>query len=142
MRLHGVAMNADSITYILMGDPIPLARARHHNRKVYDSQKNDKLVTGISLRNQHDDRPLIEGPISLNVTFYMPIAKSREKQRKALLGTPNFYKPDLSNLLKYVEDCANAILYKDDCQIVEIIAKKIYGEPRTEFTITKIAIHG
>jgi Holliday junction resolvase RusA-like endonuclease len=68
----------------------------------------------------------------------MPVAKSREKFKDSLMGTYHFYTPDTSNMVKYVEDVANGILYKDDCSIAKVIATKIYGEPRTEFTITEL----
>lgn len=129
----------DEIVYMIPGDPIPLQRPRHHINRVYDSQKNQKLVIGINLRNQHDDKPLLQGPLLLNATFYMPVAKTNAKQKPKLLGTPHTFRPDLDNLLKMVLDCANKILYNDDAQIVEIVTKKIYGEPsRTEFTLKRI----
>jgi Holliday junction resolvase RusA-like endonuclease len=133
-------MKQDScpIVYVIEGDPIALARGRHVGRRVYDSQKNEKLVLRITLRNQHGDRPLYQGPLLLNATFYMPIAKSREKHKESLLDSAHFYTPDLSNLIKFIEDIAKDILYHDDCLISKIIAKKIYGEPRTEFTLTKL----
>ena len=126
------------LVYVLEGDPVALARGRHVGRRVYDSQKNEKLVLGITLRNQHGDRPLYDGPLLLDVTFFMPIAKSREKHRAHLMDSCHFYTPDLSNLIKFVEDLSANILYHDDCLIAKIIAKKIYGEPRTEFTLTKL----
>lgn len=49
------------------------------------------------------------------------------------------YKPDLSNLLKWIEDCATGIIYRDDCIIASICAKKLYAEsPRTEFTVEQL----
>jgi Holliday junction resolvase RusA-like endonuclease len=72
----------------------------------------------------------------------MPLAKTREKQKEKLLGTPDFYKPDIDNLIKMVLDCANKILYNDDAQITAIITKKIYGDPpRTEFTLRTLKDH-
>ena len=127
-------------TYIIEGEPIALNRAKpnYTQRHVYDSQKNRKLITGITLANQHRDRPQFIGPISLEVIFYMPIPDSRLKDKKALLGTYHHCRPDTSNLIKYIEDAAQSILFKDDCIIAKIVAEKIYGEPRTEFTITSL----
>ncbi len=129
-----------SYTYILKGDPSPLLRSKpnYSKRRMYDSQKQQKLVAGISLASQHNNRPHFEGPVSLEVTFYMPIPQTRMHEKEALMGTYHFIKPDITNLLKFIEDAAHTILYKDDCIIAKIIAKKIYGEPRTEFTITSL----
>lgn len=128
----------EPIVYIIEGEPIPLARARHAAHRVYDSQKNKKLVLGITLRNQHKDRPLYTGPLLLTATFFMPIPKTRQKQKNSLEGKTHIFTPDLSNLVKFIEDISSGVLYHDDCLIAEIIAKKIYGEPRTEFTLTKL----
>lgn len=124
--------------YIIMGDPIPLMRARYSKRCVWDAQKLVKATCGIGLRNQHQDKPFHHAPIWIDVTFYFAIPASR-KNRKALIGTPHFYKPDLSNLIKFIEDVATGLLYHDDCMISHISAKKVYDEiPRTEFIITTI----
>jgi Holliday junction resolvase RusA-like endonuclease len=69
----------------------------------------------------------------------MPIPPSRSKQKDKLINTFHVYTPDLSNMIKFVEDIANGILYKDDCQISSIVAHKIYSDTsRTEFTLSRI----
>ena len=128
-------------TYIIEGEPIPLLRPRYSPRhnKLYDSQKNEKLILGINLRNQHQDRDPIDGPIRMDITFFMPVPKTRLKEKKALMNTYHFYRADLSNMIKFYEDVAQDCgIFRDDCLIAEIFAKKIYGEPRTEFTITTL----
>lgn len=120
--------------YVIQGDPIPLARARHGAKKVYDCQRHQKLVHGIDLRNQHDNQPLFLGPLHLIIVFYVKIPQAQAK--KNISGKPHVSKPDLSNLIKYVEDVATGILYPDDKQVCKITARKEYDEhPRTEFKI-------
>lgn len=50
------------------------------------------------------------------------------------------YKPDLSNLIKMVEDVSvDAGLITDDAIIASVFSVKLYGdEPRTSFIITNI----
>ena len=59
-----------TITYIIPGDPIPLARARVSNRRVFDSQREVKLYTRITIESQHGLRPPFQNkpllPISLS----------------------------------------------------------------------------
>jgi Holliday junction resolvase RusA-like endonuclease len=126
--------------YIIPGDPTPLARPRLSHRKVYDSQKNIKLCASITLQQQVNNAPLLEGPLHLDVTFFMGIPKSiSAKRRIALLTQPHIFKPDTDNLIKYICDICSGLLYYDDCIIATITAKKIYSdEPRTEFTLKKI----
>lgn len=126
-----------SKVYILPGDPTPLARPRFGNKTVWDAQKGQKLVNGIGLREQHENVPLFEGALHLDITFYFPVPKVNRKHHK--VGAFHIFKPDLSNLIKYVEDVAVDILYKDDAIIAKITAQKLYAEhPRTEFTITNL----
>lgn len=124
-------------TYTLLGDPMPLARARFGNGCVYDSQKTAKLVIGIELQNQHDGLPILEGPLALDIIFFMAIPKTKLKKIKP--GSPHTCKPDASNLLKFYEDVATSILFNDDAQISHITIKKIYDtNPRTEFKVYQI----
>ena len=52
---------------------------------------------------------------------------------------PHYSRPDLSNLIKFIEDVATGILYKDDCIIAELVSYKHYDtNPRTEFMITPL----
>jgi Holliday junction resolvase RusA-like endonuclease len=124
--------------YVIKGEPVHLARARHSNGRVYDAQKHIKLVNGLQLVEQHEG-PFLCGPLELDIVFYMPISKTSLKRAEQMKGTPHIYTPDLSNLIKFVEDIATNIIYKDDCLIASIIAKKMYDlDSRTEFTITEI----
>lgn len=124
------------MTYIIDGDPISWARARpnYNSRRMWDAQKHEKLVLGLDLVKQHGPNPPFSGPISLEVNFYM---KLPQKGRNP--GDWHSGKPDFSNLLKFIEDTGNKILYIDDCMIVSVSGKKVYDRnPRTEFTITRL----
>lgn len=125
--------------YIIPGDPVPLARARigHGAKRMYDSQKELKLHAGIILQSQMPDDLCYEGPLLLDVTFFMRIPRRIHTKREVEKNfTYHHCRPDLSNLLKFVEDVAQSILYDDDAQICYITSRKIYHqEPRTEFTL-------
>ncbi len=127
--------------YVIPGDPIALARARHGQRKVYDSQKHLKLVAGLSLVEQHKGLEMFAGALHLDVSFFMGLPSNMSAvKRKALIHTNHIYRPDLSNLLKFIEDAATGILYHDDCLIASISCKKLYDEnPRTEFTLKQLS---
>ena len=120
--------------YIIQGDPIALARARCKSGRFYDSQKNTKLVWGIKLKNEHNDDYKFEGPIFLDVIFYMPIPKTKKKL--SLADQWHIIKPDADNLLKFICDVATNICYNDDCIIAKQSIEKVYDDgkgPRTEF---------
>jgi Holliday junction resolvase RusA-like endonuclease len=127
--------------FIIPGKPIAWQRAKpsYSQRMMFDSQKKLKRDWAIYLLQQYKDTP-IKTCISLDVTFFMPPAdKMKQMKKDALCSKPHFYKPDLSNMIKWVEDCCNGIVFDDDCLIASISAKKIYDlVARTEFTIQEL----
>lgn len=126
--------------YIVNGDPIPLLRARFGRRCVYDSQKAIKGRWSIDLERQHEDRPMLSGPLHLDAYFYMPIPNHITKEKKLTYHKrPHVFRPDLSNLIKFLEDCATGIIFRDDSIIASISARKLYDHiTRTEFIITPL----
>jgi Holliday junction resolvase RusA-like endonuclease len=133
------------ISLDLFGDPVPKKRARtfnNHGRIVtWDSQ--DKLKEGYKwqIRSQYREEP-IGAPVILDVVFMMPIPKStsKVKQRAMLNGTyHHMCRPDLDNLEKFLMDVLNNVVLKDDAQVVEIHAKKVYSsKPGTYVRIIPI----
>jgi Holliday junction resolvase RusA-like endonuclease len=128
--------------YTLKGKPVPLKRPRFSSvstHKAYDPQTRLKEDSRIELRLQHGYTRLLTNPLRLNITFFMPIPSSiSKKKQKELDKTPHFKRPDLSNFIKYVEDVAQGIIFKDDSCITTINAKKVYStNPRTEFTLVE-----
>jgi Holliday junction resolvase RusA-like endonuclease len=107
---------------------------------MWDSQRYIKSKYGDMLDEQHGDLELFEGPIKLEAWFYFKIPKGLKAeayhQRR---GNYHKQRPDLSNLIKFIEDVASGILYKDDALIASIVAHKVWDEnPRTEFTLVEI----
>ena len=124
--------------YILHGNPVPLARPRMNGRIVYDSQRKLKGEAIRELESQLGDEPKVTGPVTLQVTFFLKIPKKSSKTNK-LCNRLHIYRPDLSNLIKFLEDVCNKLLYDDDCIIARIDATKRYDhEPRTEFELLPI----
>lgn len=117
--------------YRLDGKPIALARPRLTRYQVYDSQKGVKLLAGITLQKQHQGKPL-QGNLCISLRFVFK--KPKCKKKSLTIGNC-----DLDNLVKFILDVANGILYHDDIQICQISALKEYGDTAyTEFTIYEI----
>ena len=72
-------------------------------------------------------------PVELVVGFYFPVSKSwtNAKKRSAINGEVA-QKPDVTNLVKSVEDALNGVVYVDDCQIVRIVAEKHFVDAGCE----------
>jgi|SRR5579859_493398 len=132
------------MVYVIEGKPVPLQRARFARDHCWDAQKALKCSIAISLERQHRDFPLLSGPLKLNITFYFaePV-KKRHKLKQPVTEChalrSHITKPDLSNLIKFVEDVATGIIYSDDAIIAEIHAYKCYDNPaRTEFELVPL----
>lgn len=102
--------------------------------------KHEQLVSWEAKRQYKGE--LLLGALSVEMTFYRPIQKSgtiKEKQGKRDGLLRPIVTPDVSNYVKLVEDALNGIVYKDDSQIVELIARKYYSDdPRTEIIISEV----
>jgi len=75
-------------------------------------------------------REPIEGPITVVYVFRLPIPASWSKRKTEDAATGRVVpacKPDLTNLVKSIEDAANGILWRDDSQITTHKASKRYG---------------
>ena len=86
------------------------------------------------------DRPLIQGPITIEVNIYraIPTSLSRKKHDLAIAGAlVPITKPDISNNLKAIEDAAlSGIVIPDDRYIVSATVNKRFSDkPRVEITV-------
>lgn len=94
--------------------------------------------------------PPLEGPLLLEVTFWIPRPKghygSGKNAAKVKPGAPfaPTVKPDLLKLARAVEDALTAIVYRDDAQITSEVLQKAYttGGARTEIRVVTIAAPG
>ena len=132
-----------SCTYIIMGVPIAWARpGRARHGMAYDTQKSEKTEYGWHLKAEHGADELFSGAVHMDVVFFMPITRSaaQNKIKFERDGKPHIFVPDLSNLIKFIEDAAsNDILYHDDCIIASISARKVWDlVPRTELTLRQL----
>jgi len=128
--------------YILHGDPEALQRPRFFKGHVVDVQRQQKYLDGIQIKKQHGLNPLFEGPLFADITFFMPIPRSYSERRRDL--TRDKYhpqRPDLDNMIKYILDVCNGVLYKDDSLIAQIFAKKIWADiGKTELVLTQLPL--
>jgi Holliday junction resolvase RusA-like endonuclease len=126
--------------YIINGNPIPLARPRMGQGHVYDSQKKEKLIYGLDLRNQHGHEDIHEGPIHVAITFFMKMPSNlSQSNKRELIGRYHFIRPDIDNLVKMILDCGNGVLWKDDAIIASLSAHKVYSaKPHTKIVVIQL----
>lgn len=137
------------MNFTILGEPISKMRHRKGKKGMYDPQSDDKkrMKYELSLRilTEHPkfrtELPFLCA-IRISMSFYFPYPKKlSQKKINAILENREKYthiiKPDIDNLVKFYLDVGNGILYKDDKQIICLLASKHYDlNPRVEINIT------
>ena len=123
--------------YILYGEPIPLSRCRH-GRREWDQQQEQKVLAALHLSHLHNDKPLFRGPLELNIDFFFGISQKTSAHKKFL---SHIQAPQISRLIKFIEEIASGVLFADEYTIASISSRKLYDfTPRTEFSIKQIKV--
>lgn len=135
---------ADTIIIELAGPPMAKERVRvTKTGHAYTPERTLNYEARLAHAAQvvMCDRPLLDGPLSVEVTITMPVAESKpRKWREAALSGAlrPVKKPDADNYAK-VLDALNLIVWTDDSQIVDLRVTKFYGEkPSFRATIAPI----
>ena len=124
--------------YIIEGVPTAQGRPRFTKRGItYDPNKKYKNSIAAQIMCQ---KPVLinEGPVKIRMVFNMPKPKSYSSK---LFW--HIKKPDIDNLIKAVLDALNGILWRDDSQISQISAQKIYvkkNEPNIELVVDALEV--
>lgn len=134
----------NQIKIIIKGKPKAQQRHRHTKRGfVYDPSKKDKDDMIVLMRSKAPKTPFTK-PIGLYLRFNMPYVKKHYRtgkfsnQLKPNLSTSYKIKPDIDNMLKFVMDAGNGLLWKDDSQIYRVDMEKCYArEGSTEILIVE-----
>jgi Holliday junction resolvase RusA-like endonuclease len=122
--------------YVINGEPFACARPRFGDGRIYDSQRETKLLVGITLESQHNEEPLFQGPLNLNISFYLPIFSAKKIK---LNQQPHTQLPIITNLVKYIEEIARGIIFDQECTIAALVARKYYStNPRTEIIVSEL----
>lgn len=77
-----------------------------------------------------------EGPVELRIAFTFSRPKSATPKKRPCMTT----RPDVSKLVRAAEDALNGLVWKDDAQVVAILATKSYvdGPGGAAVTVTEV----
>ncbi|MFA7581869.1 MAG: RusA family crossover junction endodeoxyribonuclease [Candidatus Paceibacterota bacterium] len=127
------------LTITIPGKPIAKKRPRFFRKGQYVGTYNDQRTEEgrwLFYAQEQIQEMIPQGtPVELRCVFHMPVPKgTSKKKRESLLYHTK--KPDLDNLVKFVKDCLNGVLWHDDGQVSELHAGKLYrDEPQTVLTV-------
>ena len=136
-------------------DGIPLAKKRHRTcrGRTYNPQYKEatefsaRLAMAVVKAEKSDDsvKTLTNDAgqaLGVELTFYMPMPLSLKRRALKCELEPlphHTKKPDVDNLVKFVLDCGNGVLFVDDKQIVQLKACKLYDHnPRIIIRLYRI----
>lgn len=140
------------ISFTVHGKPAPAGSKRgFYNAKakrviVTDDSKGSrpwKAQVSDAAAQAMNGRELLDGPLLLELTFWMPRPKGHIGRRGNVLpSAPHApaVKPDLLKLARAVEDALSGVCYRDDAQIVAETLQKAYtaGGARVEVRIVPV----
>lgn len=125
------------IEIVLTGAPMGKERVKRGAAgNAYTPERTVRFESRLALAAQNvmAGRPLLDGPLAIEMTAYMPIPASwsEKKKREARAGGLRpIGKPDADNILKCVDGC-NLVVWRDDAQIVSARIEKWYSDrPQT-----------
>ena len=132
------------VNFTIDGEPVGKERPRFNlaTKRTYTPNKTKSYEELIKWLYQSKVKYRFTGYIKMTIRCYYSIAKSnskkvKEQKRNNVLRPSK--KPDIDNVIKVVADSVNGIAYKDDTQIVEVVASKYYSDkPRVEVMIEDI----
>ena len=134
------------IRIIIPGVPIAQHRPRFARRgkyvQTYSDQKSEAGKFLLLAKPQIPKCAPQGTPVTLTCLFVFPIPKSATKKTLRGICDMNYAhvkKPDVSNMLKFVEDCLNGTAWHDDSQVVCTQCSKAYTPscaPHTEIVIS------
>jgi Holliday junction resolvase RusA-like endonuclease len=109
---------------------------------VRDPQESKDYKSFVRLvASEHALDELITDPIVLHIDVYrkMPkaIMNSKKKYQQVLDGALRpTTKPDIDNLVKGIKDGLSKVIWHDDSQVIELVARKFYSDkPKAVVTI-------
>lgn len=125
-----------NISFEIPGLPVGKGRPRFARRgnfvSTYTDSKTASYENLVKIKAQEvmAGRVAIAGPVQVSVGIWVtpPASWSQKKQRMALdnkiLPTS---KPDIDNVIKGIFDAMNDIVWRDDKQVVNVSAYKLYS---------------
>ena len=130
------------IEITIPGQPVAQGRPRVTRFGTFDPQKSKdyKAFVGYCALDKKPPVPL-DGPLTVRIDAYMgvPPSWSKKKREQAISGELKpTGRPDVSNIVKCVEDALTGIIWRDDAQIVCLSVLKRYSDnPRVEVVINE-----
>ena len=122
-----------TIEFLIPGQPQGKGRPRATtiggHARMYTPSKTRGYERTIWASYREAGGGMLYGNLQMRIVAVRMIPQSSSAKRKAdLRGRPCRSKPDIDNIIKVLCDALNGVAYEDDSQVVEVSAKKIWGD--------------
>jgi crossover junction endodeoxyribonuclease RusA len=149
-------MPARELRFTVVGEPIPqgstksfVVRRKIDGRPMAVTTGDNPRTKGwrqtlancaaLELQRAENRGLFFTGSVELVVTFYLPRPKALRTARKAGEAFAHVKKPDLDKLTRAAKDALTRVVWGDDSQVTDLLARKRYcaeGEhPRVEVLV-------
>lgn len=134
---HSKKLDIMELDFSLNITPVAKGRPRFTREgRAYTPKKTKEFEKDLKrLLLEKVTRPYVEGlALSVTIEFMLPRPKTVKREYPIV-------KPDLDNYIKAVFDAMNGVVWHDDSQVVEVVARKEYAEsdPSIRVIIAKYA---
>jgi Holliday junction resolvase RusA-like endonuclease len=124
-----------AVSFDIPGNPLGWARAGRHGKFSFTPKPQAEYmalvrqIAALAMKGQ----PPIKLPVRISLSFGFARPKSHYRtgrySNELKPGADQFKhtsRPDLSNLIKLIEDACNGVVFVDDSQVCVISASKVY----------------
>ena len=114
-----------AVSFRVYGVPVPQGSKNVYRGRLVEAQGKKLKDWREAVKKAAEDnyqRELIEGPVELQVIFYITKPKTVKREFPTVPA-------DLDKLIRAIGDALSGRVYKDDSQIISITADKRYGDP-------------
>lgn len=130
---------------VIPGEPVAKGRPRVTKWGTYTPEKTinyETLVKYMFAEAYPENLPIVDEMLQVEIDAYFMIPKSASKKKAEAMAAKEIRptkKPDLDNVAKAITDALNGLAYKDDSQVVNLIARKYYSQmPGVHVTISEV----
>lgn len=126
-----------SKTYNIPLPPLPWKRPGHNKwtGAVFNPQHQERIAWGLYMRREHQDEPLFQGPLLIDIIFFV----RTPKEKPWLEGCFHDTIPDNDNFEKHLLDSMKNVLVKDDRIFAKCNKVKVYRKiPGCTFRVTEL----
>jgi Holliday junction resolvase RusA-like endonuclease len=132
-----------NIAFLIPGQPQgkgrPRATAIGGHARMYTPAKTRGYEAEVWEAYRKAGGGMMEGLLSMQIKAYREIPKSWSKvEREKACTTFCKTKPDLDNIVKVICDALNGVAFKDDSQVVKVVAEKRWGPGHVYVCIEEI----